>query len=164
MELLNPGLGIVLYSLIAFVIVLLILRAAAWKPILKTLNERESGIADALAAAEKAKSEMASLKSENEALLAKAIEERANLLKDANASKDRIISEAQTEGQRVKEQLIAEAQQAITAQKNAAIADVKNQVGSIALDIAQKVIGRELADKSQQENYINQLTSEIKLN
>ncbi|QES89798.1 F0F1 ATP synthase subunit B [Rhizosphaericola mali] len=164
MELLNPGLGIVLYSLIAFVIVLLILRAAAWKPILKTLNERESGIADALAAAEKAKSEMASLKSENEALLAKAIEERANLLKDANASKERIISEAQTEGQRVKEQLISEAQQAITAQKNAAIADVKNQVGSIALEIAQKVIGRELADKSQQENYINQLTSEIKLN
>lgn len=164
MQLLNPGLGIIFYSLIAFVIVLIILRKAAWKPILKSLKERETGIADALAAADKAKSELFSLKSENEALLAKAIDERASMLKDAKESADKMIADAKAEGQKVKEQLISDAQIAITAQKNAALAEVKNQVGSIALEIAEKVLRRELADKSQQENYIAQLTSDIKLN
>ncbi|WP_447639869.1 MULTISPECIES: F0F1 ATP synthase subunit B [Chitinophagaceae] len=164
MQLLNPGLGIIFYSLIAFVIVLIILRKAAWKPILKSLKERETGIADALAAADKAKSELSSLKSENEALLAKAIDERASMLKDAKESADKMIADAKAEGQKVKEQLISDAQIAITAQKNAALAEVKSQVGSIALEIAEKVLRKELADKSQQENYIAQLTSDIKLN
>lgn len=164
MQLLNPGLGIIFYSLIAFVIVLIILRKAAWKPILKTLKERETGIADALAAAEKAKSELSSLKSENEALLAKAIDERASMLKEAKESADKLIADAKAEGQKVKDQLVADAQIAITSQKNAALAEVKNQVGTIALEIAEKVLRRELADKTQQESYIGQLTSDIKLN
>ncbi|MFT4203982.1 MAG: F0F1 ATP synthase subunit B [Chitinophagaceae bacterium] len=164
MQLLNPGLGIIFYSLIAFVIVLVILRKAAWKPILKALKERETGIADALAAAEKAKSELSSLKSENEALLAKAIDERASMLKEAKESADKLIADAKSEGQKVKEQLIADAQVAITSQKNAALAEVKNQVGAIALEIAEKVLRRELGDKAQQESYIAQLTSDIKLN
>ncbi len=164
MQLLNPGLGIIFYSLIAFVIVLIILRKAAWKPILKTLKDRETGIADALAAAEKAKSELSSLKSENEALLAKAIDERAAMLKEAKENADRLIAEAKSEGQKVKDQLVSDAQVAITSQKNAALAEVKNQVGAIALEIAEKVLRRELGDKAQQENYISQLTSDIKLN
>ena len=164
MQLLNPGLGIIFYSLIAFVIVLVILRKAAWKPILKTLKDRETGIADALAAAEKAKSELYSLKSENEALLAKAIDERAAMLKEAKENADRLVADAKAEGQKVKDQLVSDAQVAITSQKNAALAEVKNQVGSIALEIAEKVLRRELGDKTKQEDYIAQLTSDIKLN
>lgn len=164
MQLLNPGLGIIFYSLIAFVIVLIILRKAAWKPILKTLKDRETGIADALDAAEKAKAELSSLKSENEALLAKAIDERAAMLKEAKANADKLIADAKAEGQKVKDQLVSDAQVAITSQKNAALAEVKNQVGAIALEIAEKVLRRELGDKAQQENYISQLTSDIKLN
>ncbi|PZP50617.1 MAG: ATP synthase F0 subunit B [Pseudopedobacter saltans] len=164
MELLNPGLGIVIYSFIAFVIVLIILRKAAWKPILKTLKERETGIADALAAAEKAKSELASLQSENEVLLAKAIDERANMLKESKEAADKIIADAKEEGVKVKNQLVSEAQTAITAQKNAALAEVKNQVGAIALEIAEKVLRHELSDKVQQEKFVTDLTSDIKLN
>lgn len=164
MELLNPGFGVIFYALIAFIIVLIILGKFAWKPILKTLNEREAGIADALAAAEKAKNEMASLKSENENLLIKAREEQAAILKDAKEFADKIKADAQTKAQAEGAKIIAEAKLAIDSQKNAAIADIKNQVGSIALEIAEKVLRRELADKSQQEAYIGQLTNEIKLN
>lgn len=164
MQLLNPGLGLIVFTLIGFLVLLFILKKFAWKPILKTLKERETGIADALSAAEKAKSELSSLKTENEALLAKAIDERAAMLKEAKESSDKLIAEAKAEGQKVKEQLIGEAQQAITAQKNAALVEVKNQVGSIALEIAEKVLRRELGDKTQQESYIAQLTSDIKLN
>lgn len=164
MELLNPGFGVVLYSLIAFLIVFFLLSKFAWKPILKTLNERESGIADALSAAEKAKAEISDLKAENENLLQLAREERAQMLKEAKETSDKIIAEAQAKAQADGSRLIADARQAINAQKNAAMAEVKNQVGAIALEIAEKVLRRELADQKQQETYIAELTNDIKLN
>src|SRR5579864_576707 len=94
MNLLIPDLGLIIWNLLAFLVVLYILAKFAWKPILKSLKERETGIADALATAEKVKLEMVQLKSENEALLAKAREERAQLLKEAKETKDKIIADA----------------------------------------------------------------------
>src|SRR5215471_775385 len=94
MELLQPGLGLLIWNLIGFLIVLFILGKFAWKPILKSLKERETGIADALASADKVKTEMAQLKNENEALLAKAREERATILKEAKDASDKMIAEA----------------------------------------------------------------------
>src|SRR5215203_5247821 len=94
MDLLLPGFGLIVWTLVAFIIVFLILKKFAWKPILSSLKERETGISDSLATAERVKAEMAQLKSENEALLAKAREERAQMLKEARDTKDRIINEA----------------------------------------------------------------------
>ena len=94
MDLLTPDLGLFIWNLLAFLIVFFILKKFAWKPILKSLKERETGIADSLATAEKVKAEMAQLKNENEALLAKAREERAQMLKEARETKDKIINEA----------------------------------------------------------------------
>ena len=94
MDLLTPDPGLFLWNLVGFLILFLILKKTAWKPILKSLNEREKGIADSLATAEKVRAEMAQLKGENEALLAKAREERAQLLKEARETRDKIVNEA----------------------------------------------------------------------
>ncbi|MBN9296796.1 MAG: F0F1 ATP synthase subunit B [Filimonas sp.] len=164
MELLLPGLGIIVWTLIAFVIVLLILKKFAWKPILKSLNEREANIADSIATAKRVKAEMAQLQSENEALLAKAREERATLLKDAKETADKMVADAKNKAKTEFDKILADAQVAIQQQKNAALTDVKNQVGNLVIEVAEKVLRKELADKAQQEGYIKQLTAEVKLN
>jgi F-type H+-transporting ATPase subunit b len=164
MGLLTPALGLMVWNLIGFLFLLIILRKFAWKPILKSLKERETGIADSLATAERVKAEMATLKSENEALLAKAREERAQLLKEARDTKDRIISEAKEQAKIEANKIIIDANAAIQQQKMAALTDVKNQVGSLVIEVAEKILRRELGDKSQQEKYIKQLAEEVKLN
>ncbi|MDR0794247.1 MAG: F0F1 ATP synthase subunit B [Chitinophagaceae bacterium] len=164
MELLLPGLGQIVFTFIAFIIVLFILKKYAWKPILKGLNDREKGIADALAAAENAKKEMANLKNENEALLAKAQEERAALLKTATETRDKIIADAQTKAKAEYERIVSDAQEKIEQETNAALLKVKNEVGLLAIEVAEKVLRKQLANKAEQEKYIKQLTSEVKLN
>lgn len=164
MRLLTPEFGLIIWTLLAFVIVLLILKKFAWKPILNALKEREMSIADSLATAEKVKAEMAQLKSENEALLAKAREERAQLLKEARDTKDRIISEAKEQAKIEANKIVVDAQAAIQQQKMAALTDVKNQVGTLVIEVAEKVLRRELGNKSEQENYIKQLAEEVQLN
>lgn len=164
MDLLLPGLGLIVWTLIAFIIVFLILKKFAWKPILKSLKERETGIANSLASAEKVKAEMAQLQSENEALLAKAREERALLLKEARETRDKIVNEAKEQAKLEGNRMIADAQQAIQQQKMAAITDVKNQIGNLVIEVAEKVLRRELNNPKEQENYIKELANEIKLN
>jgi F-type H+-transporting ATPase subunit b len=163
-DLLTPDLGLFIWNLIGFLLLFFILKKAAWKPILKSLNEREKGIADSLATAEQVKTEMAQMKNENEALLAKAREERALLLKEARDTKDKIINEAKEQAKLEAGKIITDAQAAIEAQKMAAITEVKNQVGNLVVEVAEKVLRRELADKTAQENYIRQLSNEVKLN
>lgn len=164
MDLLIPSFGLIIWTLLAFLIVFFILKKFAWKPILKSLNERESTIADSLATAERVKAEMAQFRSENEALLAKAREERSQMLKEARETKDRIISEAKEQARLEANKIIGDAQSAIEQQKMAALTDVKNQVGQLVIEVSQKVLRRELGNKAEQENYIRQLTGEVKLN
>jgi F-type H+-transporting ATPase subunit b len=164
MDLLTPSFGLLLWTLLAFLIVLFILKKFAWKPILNSLKERENTIADSLATAEKVKAEMSQLKSENEALLAKAREERAQLLKEARDTKERIISEAKEQAKIEANKIVVDAQAAIQQQKMAALTDVKNQVGTLVIEVAEKVLRRELGNKTEQENYIRQLADEVKLN
>jgi F-type H+-transporting ATPase subunit b len=164
MDLLTPDLGLFLWNLLAFLILFIVLKKTAWKPILKSLNEREKSISDSLATAERVKAEMAQLKNENEALLAKAREERALLLKEARDTKDKIISEAKEQAKVEAGKIITDAQAAIEQQKMAAITDVKNQVGTLVVEVAEKILRRELANKAEQENYIRQLSNEVKLN
>jgi len=164
MELLQPDLGLMIWNLIGFLIVLFILGKFAWKPILKSLKERETSIADAIATADKVKQEMAQLKSENEALMKKAREERAIMIREAKETGDKMIAEAKDKARAEYDKIVAEAQQAIWQQKNAALTDVKNQVGNLVIEVTEKVLRRELANKAEQENYIKQLAGEVKLN
>ena len=147
-----------------FLILFFILKKTAWKPILKSLNEREKGISDSLATAERVKAEMNQLKNENEALLAKAREERALLLKEARETKDKIINEAKDQAKVEAGKIITDAQAAIEQQKMAAITEVKNQVGNLVIEVAEKILRRELSNKTEQESYIRQLSNEVKLN
>lgn len=164
MDLLTPELGLFFWTLIAFLIVFFILAKFAWKPILKTLGEREKGIADAIASAEKMKGEMSQMKSENERLMAQAHEERTAMLKEAKEIKDRMINEAKDLAKVEANKIIVEANQQITQQKNAAMAEVKNEIGSLALDVAEKILRKQLNSAEGQEAYMAMAADSIKLN
>ena len=164
MQLLTPAFGLILWTILAFVIVFFILKKFAWKPILESMNKRERGIADSLATAEKVRGEMSLLKSENEALLVKAREERALMLKEAKETKEKIINEAKEQAKTETNKIIADAQSAINQQKMAAIIDLKNQVGNLVIEVSEKILRRELSNKQEQENYIKELADQVKFN
>jgi len=164
MELLLPGLGLLFWTLLAFIVVLVILKKYAWKPILASLKERETGIADAIASADKIKVEMAALKNENETLMVRAREERAVMIKDAKEASNKMLSDAKEKARSEFDRIVADAQTAILQQKNAALIEVKNQVGTLVVEVAEKVLRRELADKAEQEDYIKGLAEVFKLN
>lgn len=164
MELLLPKLGLLAWTLLAFLIVFFLLKKMAWPAIIKGLRDRENSITESLATAQKVKEEMALMKSENEALLAKAREERAQLLKEARETKDRIINEAKEQAKTEANKVVAEAQAAINAQKMAALTEVKNQVGKLVIEVSEKVLRKELANKEAQEAHIKGLVDGVKLN
>lgn len=164
MKLLTPEFGLLIWTLLAFLIVFFILKKLAWPAIIKGLRDRENSIADSLATAQKVKEEMALMKSENEALLAKAREERAQLLKEARETKDKIINEAKEQAKAEANKIVTEAQAAINAQKMAALTEVKNQVGKLVIEVSEKVLRKELGNKDAQEAHIKGLVQEVKLN
>ncbi len=164
MDLLLPHLGLIVWTLLAFLVVLFILKKYAWKPILKGLNDREANIADSIATAEKVRLEMSQLKSENEALLASAREERSAMLKEAKEIRDKMINDAKDDAKIQASKIITDAQISITNQKMAAITDIKNQVGNLVIEVSEKILRRELANKTEQEKYIRDLAEEIQLN
>ncbi len=164
MQLLTPGFGLIIWTLLAFIIVFIILKKYAWKPILNSMNEREQGIADSLATAQKIKLEMTQMKSEHEELLVKAREERGQMLRDAKDTKDKIISEAKEQAKIETNKIIADAQSVINQQKMAALTDLKNQVGNLVVEVSEKILRRELSNKQEQENYIKELAENVKMN
>lgn len=164
MQLLTPDLGLLVWTLLAFLVVFFILKKMAWPAIIKGLNDRETNIANSIATAEKVKLEMAQLKNENEALLAQAREERAVMLREAKDTKDKIIAQAKEEANEVKAKMIADAQASINNQKMAALVDMKNQVGNLVIEVSEKVLRRELGNKADQETFIKQLADDAKLN
>jgi F-type H+-transporting ATPase subunit b len=162
--LVKPDFGLIVWTGLTFAILLFLLGKFAWKPIMNMIHEREQGIADALAQADKVKAEMAQMKNENEALMAQAREERAQMLKEAKEAKDKIVNEAKEQAKAEASKIMAETQEQINNQKMAALTDVKNQIGSLVIDVAEKVLRKEMADKAAQETYIKQLAEEITLN
>jgi F-type H+-transporting ATPase subunit b len=159
-----PDIGLVFWNTIAFLILLIVLGKFAWKPMLKAIAERESGIEEALLRADKMKAEIAAMQNENEALLAKAREERAGMIKDAKDTADKMVSDAKDKAKQEYERIISDAQLAITQQKNAALTEVKNQVGSLVVEVAEKILRKELSNKAEQESYIKQIAEGVKLN
>lgn len=162
--LLKPEFGLLMWTLVAFLIVFFILKKYAWPAITNGLKQREQGIADALSSAERVKAEMAQMKSEHEALLAQAREERAQILKEAREAKEKIINESKEAAKTEASKIITETQAAIETQKMAALIDVKNQVGKMVIEVSEQILKRELKDKNDQEAHIKGLVNEVKLN
>jgi len=164
MDLLLPHLGLIFWTLLAFIFVLIIQKKFAWKPIISSLNEREANIANSISMAERVKLEMAQLKNDNELLLVQAREERATLLKEAKELKDRMINDAKEEAKVAAAKIIEDAHVSINHQKMAAITDMKNQVGKLVIEVSEKILRRELSNKLEQETYISKLADEATFN
>ena len=156
--------GLFFWQTLIFLLLVFLLRKFAWKPILDAVNEREEGIKNALLSAEIAKRDMQNLKSDNEKLLAEARVERDVILKEAREIKDKIVSEAKDEAQVQAGKMIEQAKAAINSEKNAAMADLKNQVSNLSIAIAEKVLRSELADKDSQTKLVEKMLGDVKLN
>ncbi len=155
-----------LFAMQAFILIVLIflLGKFAWKPILNAIEGREEGIKDALQAAENAKKEMQNLQADNDRLLKEARAEREAMLKEAREIKDKMISDSKEQAQLEGDKIIKQAQAAIEGEKKAALADIKNQVGNLSVEIAEKVIKEQLSDKDKQLKLVEGLLGDIKLN
>lgn len=162
--LVSPDPGLFIWSTVAFLLLFFLLSKFAWKPIVQALDERERSIEDALSKAEMAKAEMAKLISENEDLLKEARLERDSILKEAKEIKDQIIHDAKDQAKTEGAKLIEKAKDEITNQKLAAMAEIKNQVSSLSLAIAEKVLRKQLEDQDKQQALVNDLLKEVKLN
>ena len=160
----NFSLDLFVKQTILFLLLIFLMVRFAWKPILNALNDREEGIQDALDAAEKAKLEMENLQADNDRLLKEARAERESLLKEARELKEKILADAKEEAQKEGDKMIAKAQATIESEKKAAVADIKAQVATLSIDIAEKVIKDELSNKSKQQKLVDDMLGDIKLN
>jgi F-type H+-transporting ATPase subunit b len=159
-----PELGLVLWMSIAFLVILFLLKKFAWKGILKALKDREEFIDRSLKSAEEAKAQMSQLKSDNEKLLADARSEREIILKEAREMKEKILSDAKITASDEGGRLVAAARAEIEKEKHQALSDIKKQVAEISLEIAEKVIRRELNEKDSQESLVNDHLNKSQLN
>lgn len=157
------SLGLFIWMLVIFIGLIFLMKKYAWKPILDSLDAREQGIADALAAAENAKIEMANLEASNQAAAQEARAQRDEMLKEAREIKEKMIADASGEAQEKADKIITQAQEAIEAEKKAALADIKSQVAGLSVDIAEKVTRKELSEKDAQHALIEQLLAEANI-
>jgi len=156
--------GLFFWQTLLFVALILLLKKFAWKPILDAVNEREQGIKHALDSAEQAKQEMANLQADNEKLLKEARAERDAMLKEARDIKNKMINDAKEEAKGEADKMVAQAQAAIESEKKAAIADLKNQVASLSLEIAEKVVRENLSSDDKQQKLVKNLLDDSSLN
>ena len=157
------SIGLFFWQSMIFIGLLFLLRKYAWGPILSAVNERETSIKDALASAEAARTEMESLQSDNQRILKEARAEKEALLKEARSTRAELINTAKEEAQAEADKILTQAQEAIQNEKRAAINELREQVGSIAMDIAEKVLQKELENKDKQVQLIDQLIQDSDL-
>ena len=156
--------SLIFWTTIIFVVFFILLKKFAWKPILGAVKSREESINNALESAEKAKLEMQNLQADNQKLLKEARAEREEMLKEARDIKNKMIDDAKGEAQAQANKMIEQATAAIESEKKAAMAELKGQVASLSLEIAEKVVRGELSNKDKQEQLVESMLSEAKLN
>ena len=164
MELITPGPGLIFWMTLAFLFLVFVLGKFAWKPILQMLKERETSISEALNAANKAREEMKQLQFSNEQLLQDAKNERDVILNEARKIRDKLIEEARIKASEEASRIVESAKASINNEKMAAMTDLKNQIAESSLNIARFILKRELADPAKQEEYVQELLREVKIN
>lgn len=164
MDLIKPEIGLIFWTALTFAMLLFVLRKFAWKPILGAVGDREDSIRQALAEAENARKEMQNLQADNERILKEARAEREAMLKDARDMKNKIVSDAKEQAQVEADKMIQQAQATIESEKKAAVTDIKNQVANLSVEIAEKVIKEQLANKDKQLKLVENMLGDIKLN
>ena len=156
--------SLIFWTTIIFVVFFMLLRKFAWKPILTAVKGREDSINNALLSAENAKKEMMALKSDNQKLLDDARAERDAMIKEATAIKDKMIADAKSEAQTQGAKMIEQAKATIESEKNNAVAEIKNQVSTLSLEIAEKLLKEELSNKESQTKLVEKMLADVKLN
>lgn len=164
MDLVTPGIGLLFWSTLFFLILLFILGKFAWPAILTAIRARNESIEKALDSAERARKEMLKVQADNEKILAAAKVERDAMIKEAKQLKDKIIADAKEQAGEEARKLVANARESIQAEKKAAINDLKSQVANLSLDIAEKILKKKLEDSTAQKELINKLIKEADLN
>jgi F-type H+-transporting ATPase subunit b len=164
MELVTPQLGLIFWQLVFFGILFFVLAKFAWKPILSSLSEREGQIQSALDLAEQTRAEMAKMQADNQRLLAEARLERDSILKSAKESADRLINEAKNKATAEGTRILDDAREAINNERVAIVAQMRKEMVTISLDIAEKILRKELSDKTAQEKFVGDLVSQARLN
>ena len=156
--------GLFFWHLLIFIGLIFLLKKYAWKPILDSINERDESIRDALSKAEIAKKEMEILKSDNEKIMKEAILERDKILKEGNNKKNEIISQAKEVAKKEAEKIVKDAQSSIDLERKAAMKDLKDQIAIFSIDIAKKIVNKDLSKNSNQEDLINTYLDDINSN
>lgn len=156
--------GLFFWQVLIFVGLILLLKKFAWKPILDAVNEREEGIKNALESAENARKEMQDLQADNQRILNEARAERDAMLKEAREMKEKMVADAKTEAQAQGQKMIDQAKAAIESEKNAAMAELKSQVSTLSLSIAEKLLKDELSNTEAQTKLVEKLLGDVKLN
>ncbi|UOK43191.1 MULTISPECIES: F0F1 ATP synthase subunit B [Flavobacterium] len=156
--------GLFFWQAIILLVLIFLMVKFAWKPIMASISAREDGIRDAIASAETAKKEMMNLKADNQRLLDEARAERDTMLKEAREIKEKMIADAKSEAQVQGAKMIEQAKATIESEKNAALAELKNQVSGLSVQIAEKLLKGELSDKSSQTALVERMLEEVKLN
>lgn len=164
MDLLNPNIGLVFWMTISFLVLLIILRKFAWKPILGMIKQREESINNALNAAADAEKKLATLQSENEALLVEARKERDLILKEAREAREKIVTDARSIAQEEADRLLKSARENIQNEKMKAITDLRNQVATLSIEIAEKILKEKLSDEAKQKEVMDNILKEVTLN
>lgn len=164
MDLLTPGSGLIIWQAIIFLLLFILLSKFAWKPILGSLKEREESIQNALDTADKARAEMAKLTADNENLLKQAREERDKMLKEAREVANRLKDEAQSDAKKAADKIITDARAAINVEKEAALRDVRTQVAMFSLEVAEKLIKKNLSSDKEQKGLVEGFIKDLKLN
>ena len=156
--------GLFFWQILIFVGLILLLKKFAWKPILDAVNDREQGIKDALLSAENARKEMENLQADNLRILNEARAERDAMLKEAREMKEKMIADSKNEAQVQGQKMIEQAKAAIESEKNAAMAELKLQVSTLSLSIAEKLLKEELSNKESQTKLVEKMLGDVKLN
>lgn len=163
-SLITPGIGLIFWTTVVFLLLLVLLGKYAWKPILTAIKTREQNITTALASAESALNDMRELQSNNEKIMVKAREERDAILKEARDAKEIILTEAKTKATKETDRILASAREQINTEKNAAIADLKNQVAVLSIEIAEKILKSDLSSDEKQKALLSNLMKDVNLN
>ena len=164
MELVTPAIGLIFWTAVVFILLVILLKKFAWKPILTAVDKRNESIENALKAAEKAKEDIENLTADNERILNEAKLERDALLKEAREIKDKVIAEAKDKAKIEAEIILVSAKEQITNEKMAAITELKNQVAELSIEIAEKIIKSELQDLNKQKELVTSAISDKDLN
>ena len=164
LDLVTPGIGLIFWTSVVFLLLVFILKKSAWKPILDAVEKRSKSIEDAINAADQAKASLAELNEEREKIKKESLAQRDALLKDANETKNQIISEAKTKAKEETDKILTSAREVIKTEKLAAITELKNQVAVLSLEIAEKIVKDQLSSDDKQKALVDSMIKDVNLN